>query len=84
VENYAGGTPRGTLVLYGALIQERRQPIGTYAGGSGHPLTGYEKDFTFDLRLTDFPPPAFPTTGEVEKMSWEEVEPSIDITANHW
>jgi Tfp pilus assembly protein PilX len=84
VENYASGTPRGTLVLYGALIQEKRGPIGTFSGSSGQPLTGYTKDYTFDSRLTDNPPPAFPTTGEIDKIAWEEVDPATDITANYW
>jgi len=84
VENYASGTPRGTLVLYGALIQQHRGPIGTFSGNSGQPLTGYTKHYTYDPRLADTPPPAFPTTGQVEKIAWEEVDPSTDITANYW
>jgi len=83
-ENYASGTPRGTLVLYGGMIQRRRGPIGTFSGSSGQPLTGWTKDYTFDSRLIDYPPPAFPTTGQVEKISWEEIDPSTDIAANSW
>jgi hypothetical protein len=83
-ENYGSGTPRGTLVLYGGLIQQKRGPIGTFSGASGQPLTGWTKDYTFDTRLLDYPPPAFPTTGTVEKISWEEVDTGLDLTANNW
>jgi hypothetical protein len=84
VENYASGTPRGTLVLYGGLIQERRGPVGSYSGASGQLLTGYAKDYTYDPRLRDTPPPGFPTTGTVKKVSWEEIDPTEDIAANAW
>ncbi len=83
-ENYASGTPRGTLVLYGGLIQKRRGPIGTFSGNSGQPLTGWTKDYTFDSRLLDYPPPAFPTTGQVEKIAWEELDPATDLADNGW
>jgi hypothetical protein len=84
VENHASGTPRGALVLYGGIIQTRRGPIGSFSGASGQTLTGYTKDYTYDPRLRDYPPPAFPTTGQVLKISWEEIAPNEDISANFW
>ncbi len=84
VENYSSGSPRGNLVIYGGLIQKRRGPVGTFNPSSGNTVSGYSKDYSYDPRLMDNPPPAFPTTGEIDKISWAEIDPSTDITANHW
>jgi len=84
VENYNSGSPRGNLVIYGGLIQYRRGPVGTFNGGTGQILTGYAKDYSYDPRLMDNPPPSFPTTGDIDKLSWQEIDPSQDITANYW
>jgi hypothetical protein len=32
----------------------------------------------------DNPPPAFPTTGQIEKIAWTEIDPSSDISRNVW
>ena len=84
VENYNSGSPRGNLVIYGGLIQYRRGPVGTFNGGTGQIVTGYAKAYSYDPRLMDNPPPAFPTTGDIDKISWQEIDPSQDITANYW
>jgi Tfp pilus assembly protein PilX len=84
VENYSSGSPRGALVIYGGLIQACRGPVGTFNPTTHQVVSGYSKAYTYDPRLMDNPPPAFPTTGEVEKISWQELDPSIDITANTW
>ncbi len=84
VENYNSGSPRGNLVIYGGLIQYRRGPVGTFNGSTGQIITGYAKDYSYDPRLMDNPPPAFPTTGDIDKLSWQEIDPSQDITANYW
>lgn len=82
VEAYNSGSPRGKLVVYGGIIQKQRGPVGTF---SSYGLsTGYEKDYHYDPRLMDNPPPAFPTTGQVEKIAWNEIDPSTDITLNFW
>ncbi|MCP4547757.1 MAG: DUF4900 domain-containing protein [bacterium] len=84
VENYNSGSPRGDLVLYGGLIQKQRGPVGTFNPYSHQIVTGYSKAYSYDPRLMDNPPPAFPTTGQVDKISWEEIDPSSDIAANFW
>lgn len=84
VENYNQGTPRGKLIVYGGIIQKQRGPVGTFYSSTGQVATGYEKDYTFDPRLMDNPPPAFPTTGQIEKISWAEIDPSTDISRNFW
>lgn len=84
VRNYNTGSPRGKLIVYGGIIQKLRGPVGTFSSSTGQILTGYEKDYTFDGRLLDTPPPAFPTTGQIEKIAWSEIDPSIDIAQNFW
>ncbi|OQX85109.1 MAG: hypothetical protein B6D63_02915 [Candidatus Latescibacteria bacterium 4484_7] len=84
VENYNHGTPRGKLIVYGGIIQKQRGPVGTFNSYTGQIVTGYEKDYSFDARLLDSPPPAFPTTGQIEKIAWIELDPSTDISVNFW
>lgn len=84
VENFSSGSPRGNLVIYGGLIQYRRGPVGTFNPATQQIVTGYAKDYSYDPRLMDNPPPAFPTTGEIDKISWREIDPSEDISANYW
>jgi Tfp pilus assembly protein PilX len=84
VESYNSGSPRGKLIVYGGIIQKKRGPVGTFNSGSGVIVTGYEKNYSYDPRLMDNPPPAFPTTGQVEKVAWTEIDPSTDISRNFW
>lgn len=79
-ENYSQGAPRGKLKLYGGIVQKRRGPVGTF-NQSGI-VSGYEKAYNHDIRLMDNPPPAYPTTGEIERIAWRELDPATDITAN--
>ncbi len=80
VENYASGTPRGSLKIIGGVIQNRRGPVGTF--NSGGIVSGYSKDYAWDFRLADNPPPSFPTTGVIVTLSWKERDPSYDISSN--
>jgi Tfp pilus assembly protein PilX len=84
VENYNSGSPRGKLIVYGGVIQKQRGPVGTFNSGTGAIVTGYEKNYSYDARLMDNPPPAFPTTGQIEKIAWTEIDPSMDISRNFW
>ncbi len=79
-ENYASGSPRGKLKLYGGVIQERRGPVGTF--NSRGPVSGYQKSYNHDTRLLDTPPPSFPTTGQIERISWKQIDPATNIAAN--
>ncbi|UCF05381.1 MAG: DUF4900 domain-containing protein [bacterium] len=81
---YNEGSPRGKLIVYGGIIQKQRGAVGTFSSSTGQIGTGYEKDYTYDPRLMDNPPPAFPTTGQVEKIAWSEIDPSTDISQNVW
>ncbi len=84
VQNYNSGSPRGKLIVYGGIIQKQRGAVGTFNSSTGAIVTGYEKAYSYDPRLMDNPPPAFPTTGQVEKVAWTEVDPSTDIARNVW
>jgi len=81
-EAYTVGTPRGYLRVIGGIIQRNRGGVGTFDLISGSLLTGYEKDYVYDRRLADSPPPAFPTTGRVLSMAWKELDPNHDISLN--
>jgi hypothetical protein len=70
VENYSSGSPRGTLTIYGSLSQSVRGPVGTFGGGGTQ--TGYNKDYHYDNRFIDTPPPYFPVTGQYAMYSWHD------------
>ncbi len=71
VENYAFGFPRGTLTIWGSLSQKVRGAVGTFGYGWS---TGFEKDYHYDTRLGDAPPPYYPSTGQYEVFSWQEID----------
>jgi Tfp pilus assembly protein PilX len=83
-ESYSSGSPRGKLNVYGGIIQRQRGPVGTFSASTGKIASGYDKNYEYDPRLMDTPPPAFPTTGQVEKIAWNEIDPSTDISRNFW
>lgn len=72
VEEWWVGPAKGTLMVYGGIIQDYRGPVGTF--GSGGKQSGYSKDYQHDPRLLENPPPFYPTTGDYIIISWEEEE----------
>jgi len=72
LENYWQGPAKGTLTVYGGIIQDERGPVGTFNGSTGQKVSGYSKDYSYDLRLLGSPPPYMPTTGDYITLSWEE------------
>lgn len=72
VENYWETPPRGTLTIYGGLIQEKRGPVGRFDPARGVKVSGYTKDYHYDPRLKGMSPPAFPTTGDYKTLVWQE------------
>lgn len=71
VEDYSSKKPTGTLRVMGGIIQKARGAVGTISGGSIK--TGYAKDYWYDARLADDPPPYFPTTGGYDVLSWRRL-----------
>jgi len=60
---------RANLHILGGVIQRRRGPVGTFSGTTL--VTGYSKDYQYDIRMPDSPPPYFPTTGQYDLLSWQ-------------
>lgn len=63
----------GTLKLVGGIIQKARGPVGTFNPSTGAMVTGFAKDYWYDPRLADYPPPYFPTTGLYDRLSWRKI-----------
>lgn len=70
VENYDTKST-GTLTLLGGVIQKARGPVGTFNPSTGTASSGYAKNYSYDPRLANYPPPFFPTTGTYERLSWQ-------------
>ena len=76
VENYTSGAPRGTLTIWGGLIQKYRGAVGQFRNGTI--IHGYQKDYHYDSRVTGRTPPSYPLTGVYEKAGWEETWDATD------
>jgi hypothetical protein len=76
VDGYNVGDPRGDLTIYGGLVQEFRGPVGTVVltgeGSEVQVVTGYRKDYHYDYRLRDLPPPGFFQTGTYKRLAWRD------------
>jgi Tfp pilus assembly protein PilX len=57
VDNYACGSPLGTLNVTGAIAQKFRGTVGTHSGGT--PTHGYLKGYNYDSALKYHQPPYF-------------------------
>ncbi len=76
VKNYSSIPVMGNLTVYGGIIQNRRGAVGTFNSYTGQRVSGYLKDYHYDNRVTDEPPPYFPTTGKYDRDSWQE-QPAV-------
>jgi hypothetical protein len=73
VQNYSSKKPTGTLTVLGGIIQKARGPVGTFNQSTGQTVTGYAKNYHYDTRLAQNPPPYYPTTGKYDRISWKVV-----------
>lgn len=73
VETWGTGGAKGNLNLIGGLIQKKRGPVGTFNPTTGATVTGYAKNYSYDPRMADNPPPFFPTTGGYDQLSWRRI-----------
>ena len=72
VDSYSSGSPRGILTLYGGIVQENRGPVGTL-DGNGNIATGYSKNYSYDKRFIDNPPPFYPAVkNQFQWSNWQE------------
>ena len=69
-DDYASRPVSGNINLVGGIIQDERQPVGTF-GKSGI-VSGFAKRYRYDDRLMLISPPYFPGTGGLEIVSWFE------------
>lgn len=72
VENWWEGPAKGTLTVYGGMIQRERGPVGTFDGSTGERLSGYSKNYHYDTRFLGAPPPYYPKTGDYINLYWKE------------
>lgn len=70
VKNYSSKKPIGTLTVLGGIIQKSRGPVGTFDPDTGKTTSGYAKNYSYDPRLAQTPPPFYPTTGQYDRLSW--------------
>jgi hypothetical protein len=70
VENWWVGPPKGTLNVYGGIIQSRRGPVGTFSGSNK--ASGYSKNYVYDTRLMSMSPPFYPTTTQYIEALWQD------------
>ncbi len=70
VENYTSCCNRGTLHVYGGIIQETRGPVGTFSSGSIY--SGFAKDYEYDTRLKYNVPPMFPREAVFSILYWKD------------
>jgi Tfp pilus assembly protein PilX len=63
---------KGTLTVYGGIIQKERGPVGTFNSSTNQKVSGYSKDYHYDARLVSNPPPYYPTTGDYVMIAWRE------------
>ena len=72
VEGWWERPPRGTLSVYGGIVQANRGVVGSFNGSNGTKLSGFTKDYRYDPRLRSMSPPFFPTTGDYSTLVWQE------------
>lgn len=75
-EGWMDQPPKGTLSVYGGIIQANRGIMGSFNGNNGTKLSGYTKDYHYDPRLQSMNPPFFPTTGDYKVLVWQEPKAS--------
>ncbi len=72
VEQWWQGPPKGTLSVYGGMIQKSRGPVGTFSSSTGQKVSGYSKDYRYDSRFSSLAPPFYPTTDVYRQILWRE------------
>ena len=63
---------KGALNIYGGITQNQRGAVGTFNTGSNSKASGFSKNYIYDRRLKDAPPPYFPDTPYYDGIAWRE------------
>lgn len=67
-------TIKTSMNRYG-MIASNMVPVTAWVNGSGQVISGYQQgESSYDSYLLYGPPPYFPTSGQYEFLSWEQVE----------
>ncbi|MBN1586007.1 MAG: DUF4900 domain-containing protein [Candidatus Omnitrophica bacterium] len=66
------GDRKGTLHLYGGVIQKHRGAVGSFDSRTNEIVSGYQKDYHHDPRFKIKPPPYYPDTGAYRVLMWAE------------
>jgi len=62
VEDFDEGNPRGSVNLLGGIIEYYYGAFGTFDSRTGNPVSGYDRKFKYDERMSmGVEPPFFPT-----------------------
>ena len=72
VISYNTGSPRGNLTVYGGIVQYQRGAVGTLNSG-GTIASGYKKNYSYDPRFLNTPPPYYPVVQNVVRFAnWQD------------
>ena len=72
VLNYDSRTPPGVLTLYGGIVQSVRGAVCAI-GSNGQVQYGYAKNYSYDKRLINSPPPFYPAVkNQFNWSNWRE------------
>ncbi|MBA4386766.1 MAG: hypothetical protein C0404_02225 [Verrucomicrobia bacterium] len=70
---YSTGAPRGTLTVHGGVVQDDRGAVGQFNSGTGQLLHGFNKNYTYDTRFENDPPPEYPPlSDQLQFGTWRE------------
>ena len=65
-------TMKGTLNIYGGVTQNQRGPVGTFNINNSTKASGFSKNYIYDRRLRDAPPPYYPDTKKYKGVAWRD------------
>ena len=73
VLNFNSGSARGVLTVHGGIVQDQRGAVGTFNSSTGVTSTGFGKNYSYDPRFVEDPPPYYPAVvGKIEFAEWRE------------
>jgi hypothetical protein len=73
VLDYNTRAASSNLNVYGCIVQNDRGAVNTFNSSTGKLLTGYSKNYKYDPRFINSPPPYFPTiSSQVIFSQWRD------------
>jgi hypothetical protein len=68
----AGVPNKGSVTVYGSLVNNYVAPLGCYDPGTGQLTHGYADHYTFDTRFKYSQPPFYPNTNKYNIVAWKD------------